>query len=101
MSDTPTIGRPHSVLTPEQAAALWAEYQDHPFNISARARALGIKPSTLAYHVRGGASAVILRGHWRAAAKVAFQAFRAGDKAKAAEWFREAANRIEKTITTP
>jgi ribosomal protein S20 len=49
--------------------------------------------------VRGGASASILRGHWRAAAKVAFQAFRNGDKIKAAEWFREAANRIEKTIT--
>jgi hypothetical protein len=101
MDTQPRIGRPYSVLTPEQAAALWAEYQNTPFNISARARELNVKPSTLAYHTRGGASAAILRGHWRAAAKVAFQAFRSGDKTKAAEWFREAANRIEKTITTP
>ena len=99
MSDPKKIGRPFRVLTPEQAAALWAEYQERPFNISQRARELGIKQPTLAYHVRGGASASILRGHWRAAAKVAFQAFRNGDKIKAAEWFREAANRIEKTIT--
>lgn len=101
MNTAPIIGRPYSVLTRAQAAALWSEYQDRPFNISQRARALGIKAPTLAYHLRGGASAVILRGHWRGAVKVAFQAFRRGDKAKAAEWFREAANRIEKTITTP
>lgn len=95
-----TIGRPYSVLTAAQAAALWAEYNDRPFNISARARALGIKPSTLGYHVRGGASAQILRNHWMSAAKLAYQSAKRGEKAKAAEWFREAAIRIEKTNTT-
>lgn len=97
----PKIGRPLTVLTAEQASALFAEYQAKPFNICARARQLGIKRETLSYHVNGGACAAILRRHWRAAIKSGLAAFRCGDKAKAAEWFREAANRIEKTITTP
>ena len=102
MNDTqPRTGRPYSVLTPEQAATLWAEYQARPFNITARARALGIKRDTLAYHLRGGKAGRILGKHWRSAARQAATEFKRGDKTKAAEWFREAANRIEKTIITP
>ena len=95
--ELPRIGRPWSVLTPQQAAAAWAEYQEKPFNISERARQLGVKTHTLGYHVRGGAAACILRCHWRAAARAALQSFNAGDKAKAAAWFREAADRLEKS----
>ena len=101
MNTPPRTGRPYSVLTPEQAAALWAEYHDRPFNITARARALGISRDTLGYHLRGGKAGRILGNHWRTAARMAATEFKRGNKAKAAEWFREAANRIEKTITTP
>jgi len=101
MSEPKKIGRPFRVLTPEHAAALLAEYQERPFSISQRARELGIKKPTLAYHVRGGKASRIIGNHWRAAARQAATEFERGDKIKAAEWFREAANRIEKTITTP
>jgi hypothetical protein len=97
MSRSP--GRPYSVLTPAQVSALWSEYQERPFVICDRARELGLKPDTLAYHLRGGKAGRILRDSWRAAARQAGAEIRRGNKASAAAWFREAANRIEKTIT--
>lgn len=91
-----TFGRPYSALTPMLVSQLWAEYQEKPYNVSARARALGVKPSTLAYHIRGGKVARVMKGTtWRAAAKLAYRAFSRGDRTEAAAWLREAAKRME------
>lgn len=94
-------GRRYTVLTSALVSELWAEYQERPFNISARARALGIKTSTLSYHMRGGkVSRAMSCGTWVSAARNAHAAFRRGDKKDAAAWLREAAQRIEKLHTT-
>jgi hypothetical protein len=95
-------GRPFSVLTPEAVAGLVAEFNAAPFNISARARALGIKHQLLSYHLNGGKVGAALSGTtWRAALKQAYRALRADNTANAAHWLREAAARIEKTHTAP
>jgi hypothetical protein len=95
------FGRPFSVLTPEAVAALVTEFDAKPFNISARARALGVKPSALSYHIRGGKIAAVLSGStWCASMKRAYRALRTEDFAAAARCLREAANRIEKLDTT-
>lgn len=90
------FGRPFSVLTPEIVAQLLTEYDAKPFNISARARAMGIRPSCLSYHLRGGKVAVVLSGTtWCAAMKQAYRALRREDRPGAAKWLRIAADRIE------
>lgn len=79
------MSRRNTVLPPERVAALWAEYQDRPFNISARARELGVLPCTLSYHLRGGKVGRILSGRtWRAVIYRAHRAFRHGDRGLAA-----------------
>lgn len=84
------------VLLTAQVANLWAEYQQKPYNISERARALGVKPPTLAYHLRGGKAWAITRcTSWRGAVKRANRFFRLGDRKAAAEMLREAAARME------
>ncbi len=91
------FGRPFSVLSAEQVAQLLAEYDAKPFNISARARSLGIKPSCLSYHIRGGKVAAALGdATWCAAMKQAYRALRRDDRPAAARWLRVAAARIEK-----
>jgi len=90
------FGRPFSVLTPEAVAALITEYDAKPFNVAARARALGLKRGALEYHLRGGKVAVTLGcASWRAALQKAYRALRTNNPTEAAWWLRETARRVE------
>lgn len=92
-------GRPFSVLSQEQVDDLCAEYKSGPFNISERARQLGVKASTLSYHIRGGKAAhEMASSTWIAASRCAHTAYRRGDLKAAAAWMRKAAGRIDKLI---
>ena len=97
MSRAHLSGRPFKVLNAEIVSRLWSEYQDRPFNVSQRAREMGVKPCTLAYHIRGGKIDQVMRNtSWRAAINLSHMAMRRGDKKAAAQWLREAADRVDR-----
>jgi hypothetical protein len=89
-------GRPFSALTEETVESLLKEYRAKPFNISARARALGLKPATLSYHIRGGKS---VRGisptDPRTMIQMAYRLEKKGKRKDAAAWLRKAADMME------
>lgn len=89
-------GRPFSTFTPDLVDKLNAEYRVKPFNISARARELGVKRTALHYHLLGGKVARIMRGQsWQSAVRLAHQGARNGNKREVLKWLREAVLRAE------
>lgn len=92
----PPIGRPFTALTPAKVASELAKFETAPFNISARARKLGIARSTLQYHLAGGKSArFIAENSWKCAIWAARAAYRQGKRAEAVALLHEAARRME------
>ena len=86
------------MVTPELIKQQCEEYASKPFNISERARQLGIKKGTLSYHIRGGKASAIYAHSWRRIAASACGKFRNGDKAGAVAALREAANILEENL---
>lgn len=93
------FGRPFSVLSETQVAALIKEYDAKPFNLAKRTREMGLKRGTLGYHIRGGkAASAVSDAGWRSSLKKAYRSIRSGNKSEAAKWLRETAKRIEDQI---
>lgn len=97
MSEYPcaAIGRPLRLFAPGQLAELKAEYIRKPFNVSERARILGVDRSVLGYHMRGGKSArIFASSSWRQAVYAAYTMHRQGKLRESARWLRVAAARM-------
>lgn len=89
------MSRPHSVIAPESIDALVLEFQTKPFNVSERARKLGVNRSALLYHLRGGKVGAIMRGKpSRVLIRQAWQAIAKGDKEAASDLLKKAAAKV-------
>ena len=89
------MGRPYTTTTPQLVDKLIKEFAQKPFNISRRAKELGISRSTLGYHLRGGISGRYTNAaSWVAAVKHAYRSAAMDNKRKAAAWLKIAAQRI-------
>jgi len=94
----PKMGRPFSALTPaiiERERLRMAKAKPGAYVITRRANELGVKSSTLSYHLRNGYEAKCGVITWRKRISLALRTANKGNNTLAAKMLREAADILD------